>query len=337
VSFEFGGVYPLYKYNSQLQPEIEHMWKAGIAATKVAAVYKMGAKVVFKSPVVTINPPLKKGQSCTASVRVKQLAKPNNVVIATKDGISLSGGNTTLPDITTDDTLSDVVKADKYGFRWEISFDGGNTWCWIGTAQAVRDGTKEGIQFYWTADAPTIPAGKMLFDVALQKACKYINGGTTYADEVSCGISKEISYAPNENPPPGMGDDSGGVLQVYRRGQALCVANAYLLQYLLKSVGTTSGEVVCYWGGPTLTKLKACKRGGICGSLTAIRPAKNGVPSNPWFYFHSMTEIGTTIYDPSYGQHGATTDFSNFCRNASLQTGSYTDYLSARRNIINNC
>lgn len=28
------------------------------------------------------------------------------------------------------------------------------------------------------------------------------------------------------------------------------------------------------------------------------------VPANPYFTFHSMTTIGTTIYDPSYGLTG---------------------------------
>jgi len=93
-------------------------------------------------------------------------------------------------------------------------------------------------------------------------------------------------------------------LITYEVGHGMCYSNAKLLRYLLQSIGADGGSVVCYWGG-SATELMWYEVGTKRATFQVARPGEDGVEANPFFGFHALTNIGGTLYDPSYGLIGA--------------------------------
>jgi hypothetical protein len=305
-SFKFSGgaCNSIYKWNNGgSHGQILQRWMRGGPAG--IAVYKINSPVVLALPRLTVSPALPAGTSYTVSVRVLYGSTQLNRV----DGITLSGAVTLLPDFTVPSSFaSSVVISDSRVFAWEISFDGGTSWQSMGNSGPIP--------FFWIYDTPTIPTTQTIFDLALQKACQYVGGGTNYPSLINSGIAGDLSYAPDQPEPPGTEDFSGGVLAAYSAGMAQCITNACLLQYLLGTIGSPGGIVTCYWGGLSYTQLKKCGTTppGLCGSFQANRPARSGLIANPRLKYHAIIDISGTFYDPSYGiTTNPSVDFTAVC------------------------
>lgn len=184
--------------------------------------------------------------------------------------------------------LSDKVKITQPALAWSLALDEDEGFVDVGSST---------ITFYWTADTPTTSP---LYELGPQKACEYVDGNTDYAKRCSDGIASDIYYDPAKTAP-------AEPLKTYDDGAAVCDANALLLQYILKSIGADGGSVVYYWGGINPAVMSLYDSPDTPASFQCDRPELEGgaVPANPYFTYHAMTDVGGTIYDPSYGLEGA--------------------------------
>ena len=229
------------------------------------------------------------GTTLTADFRIKV----NGNVVATKDGVQLDDAAVSFDSISFSSSLETTVKKTEPVFEWEMKLDGVGTWTSIGSSGPHT--------FYWTHGTPTTAD---LFDLALEKATGYINGDSSYAGKVNSGINGDLLYDPGQAPPSGYETGNGGILQTYSVGAAQCDANAFLLKYLLDSMGADGGNVVYYWGGVDSTEgtYYGYTPDGTNVYLASFRCDR---PANPRFTFHAMTSISGTLYDPSYVMTGA--------------------------------
>ncbi|HYE71717.1 MAG TPA: hypothetical protein VEF04_00240, partial [Blastocatellia bacterium] len=201
-------------------------------------------------------------------------------------------------------------------FTWEISFDGSN-WNAISNSGPHK--------IYWTADAPIAnpfqdSSGSTyspLYDLALDKACGYVNGAADIRGGVTSGVSgdPQLYYNPGRPLPP------GHPLTAY--GQAagfLCADYAYLLRGLLRSIGI-DGTVKFMWAGPNSTTQRGyslnnnpglCQPGSpgtFCYSFRVLRPLKGDAPQNPHFSYHAAVYTNGLLYDAVYGDSYASPTF----------------------------
>ncbi len=207
---------------------------------------------------------------------------------------NVTGSNTVeeTATLTTSTTLSNMVYKTAPTFSWKLI-------CGDGTNSIGSSGPHS------TYVVNATPLVSPLYHLALEKACGYANGDTNVVAKINSGIDGELIYRPSQDRPVGYETGNGSVLKAYDDGAAQCDVNAYLLQYLLGSVGVDA-SVVYYWGGVAATEGTYYNNpdGGIC-SFRCDRPAHNDAGANPRFTFHAMTDVAGTIYDPSYGLTGA--------------------------------
>jgi hypothetical protein len=341
--FSFGGIYDeLYYWDysgsgSPTNTKYTQKWdRAGGSGN--AALYQVGANATFKSPVISISPAI-------SPTSVDFRVSIGGEVIAEIDSVTISGSSYTLPDITTSAALSTIVDYEEWVLDWEISFDGGTTWESIGSTDPI--------DFYWIPDAPAL---SKVFDYGIWFACTQISEAyrDDYANALTVAISDWIYYLPGLGTPSNFMDGSGYVLQVLQIPGGQCLSNAYLLSYLLQSIGVSSGTVECYWAGTSSTTWVTWDFEGTnptppcvnfhadaeygCSNFNANRPARSsGVAKNPRFKFHSMVVIGSTTYDPSYGltDPASTAAFYNMWNGCSQQMGSFSAYGSCT--WVNHC
>jgi hypothetical protein len=336
-SFSFGSVYDkLYFWDANPSPgqptinKYNQSWVRGGGGDN-AALYGIGTRPVFKSPVISISPSM---PATTASVRI--LRGSGGPTWAQANDVTISGTSCTLPDITALFSESDV-QYDKLTLVWEISFDGGSTWESIGYTDPL--------DFYWIPADPSLP---QVFDYGIKWACQAIEAyrSTDYPTVLNSAISARINYLPNLSTPANYMNGSGWVLQVLAIPGGACLSNAYLLNYLLQSFGVNAGAVKVYWAGTSVSNWTRWNFNGTnptppcvnfhadaeygCNSFNSNRNARDNVPKNPRFNFHAMVVIGSNTYDPSYGLTGAaaTADFFNMWNGCAKQIGSWSDYNS---------
>ncbi len=224
--------------------------------------------------------------------------KVNGIVVATKNGVLLDGSAVTFENIAFSSSLESTVKKTAPVFEWEMKLDDAETWSSIGSSGPHT--------FYWTHATPST---SNLFDLALQKACGYIDGNADYAARVNTGINTNLIYRPWQSKPSGYETGNGGVLNAYSDGAAQCDVNAFLLKHLLESVGSSGGEVTYYWGGSnqgegTYYHGPGWSASAWC-SFKCNRPQHDDAEESPRFSFHAMTVLNGTVYDPSYGVTGS--------------------------------
>jgi hypothetical protein len=258
-------------------------------------------KAVYDTPRMFATFEVTTPQSYTANIRVKN----GSTIIATKNGVTLSGGSIRIDDIDVTEALSDSVRTTTPTFTWEISVEP-YLWYPIGTSGPHK--------MYWTADVP-LPdpfqnfAGTVypqLYDKALDKACGYVGGMPDIRARVAAGVSAdtEITYDPSRLL-------AGHPLNAYG-SSCLCSDYAALLRGLLRSIGI-DGTVKYMWAGESSTSLKGynllnlpteCSGGSgldFCISIRVLRPAKGAAPLNPHFSYHAAVDSGGLLYDAVYG------------------------------------
>ena len=190
---------------------------------------------------------------------------------------------------------SDGVKELSPVIEWQVSVAGGP---WIGA------GATDPITIYFTNATPLGDPynSDRLFDLALEKACGYVNGASDIYGAINRGIDGEIYYNPAA---PHRHD-----LSIYDAGQGECCCCAHLFRILARNVGDVDATVTYVWGG--------CSSGYRCVySWTWPYPAwsvtigfdsglaaHDGAPAWPHFMFHVQSLCNGTWYDPSYGGTG---------------------------------
>jgi len=177
---------------------------------------------------------------------------------------------------------ADAVRTLQPNIEWEISLDATH-WCPAGTS-----GTHT---VYVTEATPGIIPP---YDLALAKACGYVNGNGNITLPICTGIDGEILYDPGEPTPR-------NPLAIYGIGRAQCEANAMLMQLLLDSVGVAS-DLTYFWGGTSPNRVDYYKYVGWWGpSFRVLSPQHDLAPANPSFTFHCVATHAGIHYDPSYG------------------------------------
>ncbi len=180
---------------------------------------------------------------------------------------------------------ADVVKKLAIPIKFEISIDNGNVW---------GDGGSPTQEFFVIEDSPQ---ESPLYDLALDKACGYVNGDSNIADKLNSGVDSDITYDPSI-------DVGGNPLYLYPSGPAQCSNHANLLRYLASSIGINA-TLVYVWGGCSNTTVDFFKYHTWWGpSFRVLKGAHDGASVNPHFTFHVLTNINGTYFDPSYGSTG---------------------------------
>jgi hypothetical protein len=106
----------------------------------------------------------------------------------------------------------------------------------------------------------------------------------------------------------------GEVLQLYYDpSTAKCSELAYLLQYLLLSIGADGGDVRYFFGGTSSSVADLYGSNKILLEYYSLTVLRGGVRVKN--RYHTMTLISGAYYDPSYGVIGDIGhDFSDFWR-----------------------
>ena len=248
------------------------------------------------------------------TLQVTLQAKRDSSIVATKDSVELVASESTFSGAEFSTSIETSVKKLAVSLSWEASIDG--------TDYNPMNSTGP-ITFYSTNGTPTVDP---IYDVALNTATLAINGDADMAGKLNARVAA-LPYNPAAGVATSTLDDSGGVLDaLYEISGNQCVTNSYLLRYLLKSIGTDGGSVLTYYFGAHIGQVMVFQyRASPVGyaSFQCNRPAKGPMPSNPFFIYHAMTTIGTTIYDPSYGMTGVPS-FLTYDPLASLQIANYS-------------
>jgi hypothetical protein len=246
------------------------------------------------------------------AANLKELSSP---LVFEKKSISVSKPDFTVSDIiVSSGELSDKVMSSKLTLRWAYSFDK-KIWFDMGISGP-----------HIIHQVENTPREAPLYDLAVAKACKYINGHTEHAKKLCKGIADEISYNPAHNV-------AGNPLGIYDVGQCQCSNNADLMRYLCRSIGIKA-SVIWIWGGRSAGEVLFYHGvSGVYGSFRVLAPANDSAVVNPHFTFHVETEVGADIYDPSYGNSGLII-LDETAPGAARRTGAKTDYLGASHLVV---
>ncbi len=148
----------------------------------------------------------------------------------------------------------------------------------------------------YTVDAT--PAASPLYDLGLDKACRYADGAANFANAINQGIANEIIYNPSC-------EVYGHGLNIFTVGTGQCCCHADAFSVLVSHV-TSSVPIVLYcWGGCSSSYFCHYKMGTWHGpTFRCQRPAEDQVEANPHFTFHAQALFNNVMYDPSYGLTG---------------------------------
>ncbi|MFH2055421.1 MAG: hypothetical protein ABIJ61_05640, partial [bacterium] len=239
-----------------------------------------------------VSPSITSGVSIKVSYAGTEIASASGLRImgsSVEDLLNLDGD---VDDILGSNPLpnSNGVRTIDASFMWELSLDGGSDWD----------------PLFWASGPHRLhfinstPVESPLYDLALEKACEYVDGSPNIRRSICEGIYDEITYNPQI---PVAGHPL--YLAEFKEGQ--CDAHARLMSCLLGSVGLSS-SVVFFWGGcePGIVdryKLGSGTKPWWGPSMQVIVPAHpdGEVGADPHFTFHAIVESGGSFYDPSYG------------------------------------
>ena len=141
------------------------------------------------------------------------------------------------------------------------------------------------------------PAAIPLYDLGVDKACRYANGSANYAAAINTGFAGDIYYLPTGCTPHDLG--------IFSAGHGQCCCHAYVLSLLLAHVTSEHPPVEYCWGGCTNDVVCVYNYRGWQGpSFRCQRPAVDFADANPHFAFHVEVPFRGTVYDPAYGLTG---------------------------------
>jgi hypothetical protein len=225
--------------------------------------------------------------------------KVGTTIIGTRSGVRILNGKLEDADNTDGDIDgitggtavpgSNVVTKLSPTFVFEISTDGGTTWCGAGSAgpiaMYVTDGT---------------PAAAPLYDLGLDKACGYVNGNADIGGRINTGLDGDIRYDPAgphyEN------------LSIYGGGRGECCCHSSVFSILIAHVTSTTPTPTYVWGGCSSTVRCHFYRGWQRPTFRCTAPAHDDSQEvDPHFTYHVVVSYGGVVYDPSYGSTGMPT------------------------------
>ena len=147
----------------------------------------------------------------------------------------------------------------------------------------------------YTVDS--IPAAIPLYDLGVDKACRYANGSANYAAAINTGFAGDIYYLPTGCTQHDLG--------IFSEGYGQCCCHAYVLSLLLAHVTKEHPPVEYCWGGCANDVVCVYNyRGWIGPSFQCQRPAVDYVGADPHFLFHVEVPFMGMVYDPAYGLTG---------------------------------
>ena len=142
------------------------------------------------------------------------------------------------------------------------------------------------------------PAASTLYDLGLDKACRYANGASDFASAINQGIATDIYYDP--------GAYHIHNLYIYSFESGECCCNSYLFSILISHITSQTPSVIYCWSScnPEIVCLFKYKYDNNFVSFRCERPQKDDAEDNPHFWFHVEASYNNLIYDPSYGKTG---------------------------------
>ena len=134
---------------------------------------------------------------------------------------------------------------------------------------------------------------------ALEKACGYVKGRPNPIDWINKGIPAELQYD------PGAYRSESNPLSYFNYPTCLCMNNAKLLRYLLRSIGIAADEIYVWGGDKADTVVFYYYQIPISSldepnvSFRVMVRQKDFADLNPHFTYHALTVSGGVTYDPS--------------------------------------
>ena len=168
----------------------EPTWKKDNNPNYPAAYTVSSNPVIFAKLTVTPTP----SAPTVISIRIKI----GSNVVAVVNGVDATSGVIVLPTVELTQALPATIRINKYDYKWEVFFESGNTWKSIGDSGEHKLYTIAGPpqlptfeSFVPTGTAPTYAP---LYTLALEKACKYIDGASgTINDAMVLELAKGTS------------------------------------------------------------------------------------------------------------------------------------------------
>ena len=148
------------------------------------------------------------------------------------------------------------------------------------------------------------PAASTLYDLGLDKACRYANGASDFASAINQGIATDICYDPRF-------EVIGHGLHIYLKQKGQCCCHADVFSVLISHITSTIPTCLYYWWGcdsSTICYYRYVKgiKIYLC-SFQCDRRAEDYAEANPHFTFHVQALYNNVLYDPSYGMTGMAT------------------------------
>jgi hypothetical protein len=270
-----------------------------------------------------------------AVIRIKR----DSMVITTQNiSVALSGNTLSVRDITVSERILEPrsdgtppkIKKGQYEFKWEISFNNGQSWKSIGDSGDHRIHWIVGNPINHTilnSNARELENGQVqcidqnrpcewnkLYDVALKNSTEKLGGGETDLNKIAEKINKELAgkipYQPQLEP-----TEDNPLKIITENDGAVCWDNALLLRGLLRSIGI-SPSIKFYYGGKNGYRHfffyypdgPPCPPNGDCRATMRLsrgdlcRLPNECVDADPHFSYHATVDFLNKKYDPSYGE-----------------------------------
>lgn len=181
---------------------------------------------------------------------------------------------------------SDAVRTSAEAFVWEISPDGGNSWLFAGNSGSHT--------IHWIqAD----PQENPLYDLALDKACGYVNGSADVAGKIREGIHRDIPYE------SGDWHIESNPLTMYAGGRHICADFANLMAYLSRSAGLDA-HTELWWGGVQWSGYDAW----VCVSFGYPITLEHVMPGDYIFPYHAVANVEGMVQDAALNVTSVTAD-----------------------------
>lgn len=140
------------------------------------------------------------------------------------------------------------------------------------------------------------PSANPLYDLGVDKACRYANGAADFLGAINTGLSNELRYEMGHTY-----DD----FRIFENGVGQCCCHAAVFQKLVSHVTALPANLDYCWAGCSPNLM--CLFYGPTGSTPSFqcqRPAEDAVEANPHFNYHVEVLCNGIVYDPSYGLEG---------------------------------
>lgn len=172
--------------------------------------------------------------------------------------------------------------------QFEVSTDAGRIWFQAGSAP---------IQFFFTEATPMPPGGRLRQDALDLATLAALS--PPIPSRMAEFVQALVFYDPSVRMPASFATTDAVMETLAIPHQ--CDSQAYLMRYLLMSLGIAA-DVDYFWRGSP-GGILVYRYGSWYGpSYRYDRPAEQLAEAQPHFLFHALTVVGGARYDPTYGQ-----------------------------------